>query len=230
MRRHRVSGWQAWAVAGLLVAGGTVQAQEETAASERVYVTDALEVTLREGAGTRHEIAQMVRSGTALELLEEDGRWTRVRTEDGTEGWILSRYLEDEPVGRFRIDRLEQHLSTLSGENTSLFLEIRRLRQSLDEAGQRIEGLREESDLLSDRLSQASEGLRMQEDNERLRERIARQQEEIRELREHAMQLADRDRKEWFVIGAGVLLMGLVAGMVAGSLTGRRRKDRWGNI
>lgn len=227
-----------WGVAALLLIAMQLPAEEvDSPEVIRAYVTDELEVTLREGAGTTHEIARMVSSGTEVVVLERGGRWTRVQTPDGAEGWILSRYLEEEPVGRFRTEQLQHRLRMLQGENASLRLEIHRAGERLGEAESRIRGLREENDLLSERLNQASEGLRLREenealheDNERLRERIARQQDELRELREHTVELASRDRKEWFVVGAGVLLAGVVMGMIVGSFGGRRRRDRWSRL
>jgi SH3 domain protein len=49
------------------------------------------------------------------------------------------------------------------------------------------------------------------------------QQQEIRELKNSAVQ-------RWFLIGAGVLLGGIVLGLILPHLRMRKRKDSWGSL
>jgi len=70
----------------LTAAGGTF-------AGQTVYVDDRLEVMLRTGKGTAFQILRVLPSGTPLELLKADGDYTQVRTSQGVEGWVLSRFL-----------------------------------------------------------------------------------------------------------------------------------------
>ena len=72
------------------------------ASAQPRYVSDRLEVTLRTGTSTQHSIIRMVPSGARVEVLETDGAsgYSRVRAADGTEGWVLTRYLMEEPAAR----------------------------------------------------------------------------------------------------------------------------------
>ena len=52
-------------------------------------------VNMRAGPGTDHGVVTVLVRGTRTEVLEEEGGWARVRTQDGTTGWMAARLLSD---------------------------------------------------------------------------------------------------------------------------------------
>ena len=86
------------------------------------YVSDALEVPLRRGASTRHKIIRMLPSGTVVEILQIDkaNGYSLVRTQEGPQGWILSRYLMDTPSAHERLIEAQRILEPLKVENAKL--------------------------------------------------------------------------------------------------------------
>ena len=68
--------------------GAPVQASPQLAPSSRVVFVKWPQVGLREGPGTNFKVTAQVQKGTALEVVEEQGNWYKVRLEDGQEGWI----------------------------------------------------------------------------------------------------------------------------------------------
>ena len=92
-------------------------------ADDTRYVTDQLEITLRSGQSTKHQIIRMLPSGTPVELLEtdEETKYSRIRTsDDGTEGWVLSRYLDEQPSARERLIKTNQQVKQLTDDNRQL--------------------------------------------------------------------------------------------------------------
>ena len=82
----------------LLLAAG-VQAQTR-------YVTDRTLVELRRGPSIEYLILRNLEAGMAVQVLEQDSDsgYSRVRVQDqGTEGWILTRFLQPEPIARDRL-------------------------------------------------------------------------------------------------------------------------------
>jgi SH3 domain protein len=93
-----------------------------TASAETAWVTDQFEITLRSGPSTSNAIQLMVGSGTALEVLERDADtgYTHVRTQGGTEGWVLTRYLMNEASAREQLQRLTGQLTNATSRGSSL--------------------------------------------------------------------------------------------------------------
>jgi uncharacterized protein YgiM (DUF1202 family) len=56
----------------------------------RVTNTDAQGVALRDAPGGARLPAKGYDEGTVVTVLEQQGAWTRIRGQDGREGWVLS--------------------------------------------------------------------------------------------------------------------------------------------
>lgn len=50
-------------------------------------------VNVRSGPGTGFDVVAQVLEGARAEVLDEEGGWSRIRTEDGRTGWMSSRFL-----------------------------------------------------------------------------------------------------------------------------------------
>lgn len=77
--------------------------------AETVYVIDKLQVGLR--AARDGAVVKPVETGAALEVLERDGRFVRVRDRQGSEGWLETRYVSTEAPARLQLARLQEELS-----------------------------------------------------------------------------------------------------------------------
>ena len=91
------------------------------ALAETNYISDQLEVTLRSGKSTGHSIIRMLRSGTPVEVLEQDkdSGYSLVRAL-GKEGWVLTRYLMKGPVPRDQLAEAEKKLAELELQNRKM--------------------------------------------------------------------------------------------------------------
>ena len=97
-----------FAIAALLAFATVAQA-------ETGYIGDQAKMPMRSGEGTGFKITKMLPSGLAVEVLgQSKSGYSRIRTQDGKEGWILSRYLMKTPAARDRLQAFEQELSQLA--------------------------------------------------------------------------------------------------------------------
>ena len=114
-----------------------------SALAETAWVTDQFEITLRSGPSTSNAIQLMVSSGTPLEVLERDAEsgYTRVRTQGGTEGWVLTRYLMNEASAREQLETLTGQLTNANSLGSSLDSQLRAIRGEYDAANRRIQEL-----------------------------------------------------------------------------------------
>jgi SH3 domain protein len=90
-------------------------------AQTTLYITDATKFAVRSGKSNQHKILRMVPSGTAVTVLEKtDDGYARVRAPQGTEGWILLRYLDAVPSARDRLQVLQSGYDELKAQSTRL--------------------------------------------------------------------------------------------------------------
>jgi SH3 domain protein len=106
------------------------------AVAQTVYVTDMLQLGLYRESGDRSQPFGTLPSGTPLEVLERQRNYARVRTPDGSEGWVKTAYLVAEKPARTRLANLET-------ENRRLSQRFAAVRETLSAARQRVVELEE---------------------------------------------------------------------------------------
>lgn len=205
-----------------------------SAQAQARYVSDRLEITLRTGTSTQHSIVRMLPSGARLQVLEVDAGtgYTRVRTADGTEGWVLSRYLMEQPAARERLSAAESRVENLSAqlaENSARLEELSGERQLLQSERDGLEAELAEVRAELDRIRRVSAAaVELDQVNRELRTRLAAAEQVGDVLRLEIGELKRNTRRDWFLIGAGVLVLGIILGLVLPGL--RRRRSRWGDL
>lgn len=193
------------------------------------YITDQFEITLRTGASTQNAIIKMLGSGTAVELLQldTDSGYSRVRTSDGAEGWVITRYLMDAPSARAQLanahkqvtvakeqtDTLNQRIQTLQKEKGELETGKNQLQSELRAANQELARIRRTS----------SKAMEIDEERQQLKEYVRTLERDLQTMRTENEQLKDRSARDWFMVGAGVLLLGILTGAILARMRSRRR-------
>lgn len=186
------------------------------------YVTDELRISLRSGAGNQYRILRVLPTGTRLESLQSSGEWTQVRANDIT-GWVRSQYLQDEPIAAAQLEQARSELTTARERVDTLTSRLNETRQELESARERSQQLTASNETLQEKLDSAQEGLQLAEENDRLSARNTELQGRIDQLEDRTARLNDRRQREWFLIGAGVLLGGILFGIILTRIPWRRR-------
>ncbi len=77
------------------------------------YISDETAVTLRADKSMNSTVAQLLKSGAKVELLEDDAAsgYSHVKVGPGREGWVLTRYLSNEPAARERLAAVQAQLA-----------------------------------------------------------------------------------------------------------------------
>src|SRR5699024_4879811 len=88
------------------------------------YISDELSINMRRGPGTGYGITELLRAGTQVQTLDEANGWTKIRTPEGEEGYVLTRFLSNQPAARDRIQTIESQLAKLKKENEDLHAEL----------------------------------------------------------------------------------------------------------
>jgi len=203
-------------------------------AAEKAYVTDKLEVQMRRGQSLQHKIVKAVPSGTEVSVLEQNPEtgYSFVRLGSGEEGWILTRYLSEQPVALNQLDEMAKKLDVALEENKRLKSELATIasgKQSTDKTAQQLqtEAARLNTELIAIRQASANV-LQIQAERDSLRESVINLEREMDTLRREKQALEADHRQNWFMIGAGVLFGGIVLGVVLPRMSWRK-KNGWGS-
>lgn len=190
-----------------------------TALAEPAWVTDQFEITLRSGPSTGNAIQLMLGSGTRLEVLEQDAEtgYSRVRTEGGTEGWVLTRYLMNERSAREQLSTLTSQLTSANTRGSSLDSQLGAIKGEYDAANRRISELEREKAAVEKELAEikrtAANVLSINEQNESLMDQLTAAQIRADTLEQENRELASQTTRYWFMSGALVLLFGIILGI-----------------
>jgi len=70
-------------------------------------------LTLRTGAGTQYRIIGNLATGDVATILTRGDGWTKVRTEDGKEGWVSAGFLQTSPPAQVELESLKRDTEDL---------------------------------------------------------------------------------------------------------------------
>ena len=106
-------------------------------------------------------------------------------------------------------------LSALLDRQSAARTELTQVRSSHGEVSQELAEIR----------AAAANVVEIRDQNTRLQQRVVQLEGEVENLTANNTRLAGRNNQNWFVVGAAVLLGGIVIGLVAPSLRRKRRSD-----
>ncbi len=198
------------------------------------YVSDELEITMRNGQGVQFSIRKMLESGTRLDVLETDpAGYSKVRTSEGVEGWVLTRYLSNSPSARDQLEASQQRVANLELEISKFKEEISTLSSQNSNVDTQNLTLKEKSQRLSKELDDlrrtASNAVALENENRQLKEKLQQIDHENQSLVIENNALKDNSTRSWFLIGAAVLFSGIILGLILPRLR-IRKKDSWGSL
>ena len=199
------------------------------ASAESVWVSDQFEVMLRSGPSTSNAIERMLPSGTALEVLERDAEagYARVRTAAGTEGWVLIRYLMDEPSPREQLTTLTRRLTSANAAGGSLTSQLEAIKGEYDDATRQISTLEREKRQLEEELAEvkrtSANVLSINNQNKELRDELESARIQSDTFEQQNRELTSQTTRYWFMTGAMVLVIGMALGIWLPRIRWQRR-------
>ena len=204
--------------------------------ADQRFVTDQFEITMRSGPTNSHTIVRMLKSGTALTVLEQDKEngYSRVQTAAGTEGCVLSRYLIREPVARVQIENLVKQVTNTEPKDTSIRGQLNFVKAEFANANNRIDNLEHEKKELEKRLNAikktAADVLAIDAENEQLHQQYNEIKAQFMALQEQYSEVSNDNEREWFITGAMVLFGGLLLGLIIPKISWRKKRSPYGDF
>jgi SH3 domain protein len=190
-------------------------------AADTRYVADQLVITLREGAGNEYRVLRTLRTDTPMEVLEEQGRYLRVRLDDGTEGYVLKQYISPRRPKSERIKELQAEIERLSARASEQAEIIEETEQARTEAERLREELRIKEEELHEIRELSDDALMLDKERKRLQAELDAALEELSKLQEENRTMLSSASVKWFLAGGGTLFVGWIMGKLS-----RRKKRR----
>jgi SH3 domain protein len=184
-----------------------------------VYISDALTVPLRRGPSNGHKILHAgLPAGTALEVLGEDKQagFTHVRTANGTDGWVPTQYLTNQPIARDQLAAATKRVQTLEAELKSLRDSLKEVRGESSQAERTNAQLAKQNEQLQAELAEirrvSATSIAHFEENKQLKSLNQELQAQNLELTQRVRHLERNVTMRWFLAGGGLVLVGLLLG------------------
>jgi len=199
------------------------------------YVSDELTIPMRTGATNSHKILKFLKSGQAVEILEESEDKTRARIvlidDESKTGWVESSLLMPLPSAREQLKRLKSKNQALKASAGSLKNELveanTRNAALLNEQRQLEKKNQDLKNTLARLRASSAEPIRIADENEQLKKQLSKERAKNESLVQENAFLSDQDIKRWFMIGALVSIGSLILGLLITRINWKK-KESWG--
>jgi len=196
------------------------------AIAETRYVVDQIVVNLRENSNNQSPTIKNLKTGTPLEVLEEDASYVKVRIKSGEEGYIKKQYVTKKTPDPIIIARLEKEQARLKKEldqlkqSSTTQLE---LKNSAEDELAKLDGLLAQTKKELKQLAEKHEELRFKsehivqlaEEKELLEAEHGQLSTEVLQLRRENEGFQRSNAVRWFLAGGGVFLFGWIIGKIS---------------
>ena len=192
-----------------------------------VYITDQVDIPMRAEKTFSDNIVRSLSSGSKLSILQatEDG-WTQVKFE-GSTGWIISRYLSNNPPAKIQLEKLKQTynankllITKLAKRKTELETEV----QALKVKNTKLSVQTSKTNAEKSHIEQVyKDALKLEHSNEKLITSNLQLKTEIQLLKNNKTATEESSSRNWFVTGSFVLFFGILIGFIFPNFVNRRR-------
>ncbi len=194
--------------------------------AQTLFVVPSSEIPIRKGMGTEYRIIAMAPDGTEVELIQENEGWSFVRMENGKEGWLPSRFLNDTPPPFQQLDRLTKEKTALEEENSRLQVQLEELTAINSQSAGELTTCITQRDSISSKYKNlredAANALETKKRLEKTEKQLQQLQATIKTLHQTNNKLQKDQTLRWFLAGSGVLLTGWLLGLLFGRSKRRR--------
>lgn len=195
------------------------------------YVSDKIYIVLHRGPGADYRWVAKLTPGTRLKVgrSSDDGDWSEVTTDRGTNGWVRSEYLSPESPAQVKLPAALARAQELEAKNVELNQELQAIKEEKVELLNKMSASDSELGGVSQELAQlkqiSGKAVQLDTDNRRLVEEGENLRSEVEMLEAENQRLTDKLKSEDFINGALAVLLGVIITLVAPRLWPKRRKS-----
>lgn len=199
------------------------------------YVTDSVDVPVRSGPSYKHKIHRMLETGTPISILEvnKDG-WAQIQYKKGNStytGWMPSSTLLNQPIAKVRLEQQIAKTSSVEKKLNELQQELDTLQARFATTDSALSTIKQEKFELTQELTRlkniSSNAVLLDQQNQEMKQRLNQLESQNVIMKEQIEQSGDSIKRQWFLTGGGVLLLGLLLGRFFRTPTKRKK---WGEM
>jgi SH3 domain protein len=179
----------------------------------------------------------MLKSGTPVEILSVDRKsgYSKVRAANGKTGFVLSRFLMDEPSAREQVASLTAKIQELQAEPEQVRSRLNQLQEDYAKLQKEHQKLLNDKNSITQELAgirqTAANAINISNERSELRKQVVKLKQEVADLQHTNRELSNNLNQRWFLIGAGVVLGSILLGWLLPYLRfKRRRTSSWSEI
>lgn len=188
-----------------------------TYAANFLYITDKVEIPIREENKIGNNILLTLPSGTKLSILESTDSWTKIKYNEIV-GWIMTRYLDAQPNAKDQLEAIKK-------ENNINKLELIKLKSNKQELESDLKNIAKEKEQLQIQNAKIiaekkhieniyQNSLEIEHKNSELKKEVLQLEEELKISKNNNQIENDRVSRNWFITGALVLILGMFIGFL----------------
>jgi SH3 domain protein len=195
------------------------------------YVTDDFEIMFRAGPRVQNKIIRPLRSGTLLEVLDDDAGngHSQVKTSRGEIGYVLTRFISDSVPAKNQLGRMEERLASLTADPGDLRAELADAQESNELLIAENVSLATRLKIAQDRIEEitniSGDSIQLTEEAERLNNEVQQLLLQVDDFRIQTETLRDTADNKTRLVTTGTILVGIFLGWIL-SLAGGRRRNR----
>ena len=201
-----------------------------SANAETRYVMDVIYIGVRDSPEEGASQVAVIKSGAKLEVLDVLDEQVKVRTEKGETGWVKDRYLSSEPIAALLLESANKRIESLSSTNSRLNKELSELKNSLrmvEKENKTISGKFSKVSKENARINEiAKKPLELSRQTAELSDQVVSLGDQVKTLTAANRKLQDDAGQDWFLAGAGVVIIGILLGLVVPRMR-LKRKSEW---
>lgn len=189
-------------------------------AASFVYVTDQVPIPLRSENKLQNNPSNVLRnlpSGTRLEILATENRWTKVKFEK-TIGWMLSRYLVATVPAKITLNKLQQNYNAnkiLLAKQQTAHKKLTKTQKKLKQDNVALLIKINKHKAEKEHVEQVyQDALKLEHANKNLKSQVLRFKSEIQLLNNSNVLAQETSARNWFIVGALVLFIGFFIGFI----------------
>lgn len=199
------------------------------------YVTDSIDVAVRTGGSYKNKILRMLPTGTPVSIIEvnKDG-WAQIEYQKGNStyaGWMPSSTLLNQPISKIRLEQQIAKTSSVEKKLNELQKELDTLQARFSTTDSALSTIKQEKFELTQELTHlktiSSNSILLDQQNQEMKQRLGQLESQNAIMKEQIEQSGDSIKRQWFLTGGGVLLLGLLLGRFFRTPSKRKK---WGEI